>query len=82
MAKQGQCAARAAVMHLAKQHWQAKSRAMRQELLQESSLGRRPAQLEANSRAIQRALVPANFQTPEKVVLQQPAKPQLLELQD
>jgi hypothetical protein len=82
MATQHQCAARAAVMHLAKQHWQAKSRTMRQELLQESSLATRPAQLEANSRAIQRALLPANFQTPVKMLYQQPAKPQLPELQD
>jgi hypothetical protein len=36
MAKQRQCVVLAAVMHLAKPHWQAKSRAMLQQLLPES----------------------------------------------
>ena len=58
MAKQHRSAVPAAVVHLAKQHWQAKSRAALQ------------------------ALLPANSRTKVKLLVQQPAKPQLLEPQD
>ena len=54
MAKQRQSSVPAPVMHLAKPHWQAKSRAR----------------------------LPANSRTKVKLLVQQPAKPQLLEPQD
>jgi hypothetical protein len=58
MAKQRRSAVRAAAMHLAKLHWQAKSR------------------------ATPRALLRAKCRPKVKLLVQQPAKPQLLELQD
>jgi hypothetical protein len=85
MAKQRQSVAPAAVMHLAEPRRQAKSRAMLP-----------PALLPANLQAIRRALLRVNsllktagWRPPllglalkAKLLVQQPAKPPLLELQD
>ena len=51
-------------------------------LLQVSSQATQPAPLEANSRAIRRVLLSASFRTKVKLLVQHPAKSQLLESQD
>ena len=73
MAKQRRSAGPAAVMHLAKPHWQA-TRRMR-------LLATRRALLQAKSQATPRALLPVDSRA-KAMLLVQPAKPQLLEPQD
>jgi hypothetical protein len=81
MAKQRESAAPAAVMHLAKPRWQAKSRATPRVLLPASSRVMRRVLLQANSRVKTAAWRPPLLGLPVKVMLlvQQPAKPPLLE---
>jgi hypothetical protein len=96
MAKQRQSAVPAAVMHLVKPRWQAKSRAtprallkansrvMRRALLQANSQVK-PAPLEANSRAIRRVLFQANSRVktadpPSPGLRRASGRPPLLEL--
>jgi hypothetical protein len=83
MAKQRQSAARAGLATCAPQpNRQTKAQVMWPGLLQASSLATQPAPLEANSRAIRRVLLSASCRTKVKLLVQQPAKSQLLESPD
>ena len=83
MAKQRQSAARGGPAMCAPQpNQQMKARAMWPGLLQASLPATQPVSLEANSRVIRRVLLSTSCRTKVKLLVQQPAKSQLLESQD